>query len=52
MDIVGVREFGKDGSIKYPFKCSDIFLESFAKIGEILYENGYSFGKREFRQNE
>lgn len=52
MDIVGVREFSRNGSIEYPIKCGDILLESFDKIGEILYENGYTFGNREFRQSE
>ena len=51
-DIVGVREFSINGSIEYPIKCGDILLESFAKLGEILYENGYTFGDRALRSLE
>jgi C_GCAxxG_C_C family probable redox protein len=49
IDIVGVREFITNTRIGYPIKYGDILLESFEKIGEIIDENGYTFGNREFR---
>ena len=48
-DIIGVCSFTDyANNTEYRVKCGDILLKSYEKVKEILSENGFDFGNREY----
>ena len=48
VDLIGVTKFEEDDT-SYMLKCGDLIIKSYNKVIDILIENGYEFGEREWQ---